>query len=698
MVSVVRSWHEVVAAHNRDGFTDNHDDHDDHNDFAYDHHDGYRLPPRLLSSSSHLRRRRSCVWGSGSRDQPGGKSGCSGNRWGRDPGRFKRGPHYLERRHPGQFAGVGLHRQRRSMGHRAGSRPTCRRRSCPKDALPPPQSGAHAGEMTDVLPRGRDPSGAPHPEPRAGFSLDDPTKELLRLLVGDPRGEAEELGQPIDWDSIWSLAESWRSEELALGSVVLAAREAVASEQAATPSALLVRARREEPLVRARRDEPGSAVSWAAAPVPRLQPELPSRIGAGVAAATWVRNVGIIVVLFAVWQLWGTGIAEAHSQSHLKSQYAQYALQVREEVSNGSSTADQSTIAPAAALTSATAPTPPRLTTAAKTPAALTAAAKVSAPPVESVAASGAREANLYAQTRTFVEAALPGGVLGRIRIPAIGVARYFVEGVGEDQLQEGPGRYPGSGLPGQVGNLAIAGHRTTYGAPFFELDHVRVGDKVIVDVPQGRAVYTVSQPPFAVSPYDTTVLADYGDTRLTLTTCNPPFFATTRLIVVAKLTEWLPTGARIPITRPVAETRPVPPRPSVRATVGGRGTDPATVEVAPAAVHPPLTSARTKVSAPNPSGTETPSRRTASGTATQALAKDASTAGGLADEGAGWHFGELPIALAVMIVLGALGALYGRVAGLLAGASRWLVMVPMWAAGLLVLFRVLGFLLPADL
>ena len=53
---------------------------------------------------------------------------------------------------------------------------------------------------------------------------------------------------------------------------------------------------------------------------------------------------------------------------------------------------------------------------------------------------------------------------------------------------------------------------------------------------------------------------------------------------------------------------------------------------------------------------------------------------------------------LAVMIVLGALGVLYGRMAGLLAGTSRWLVMVPMWAAGLLVLFRVLGFLLPADL
>ena len=497
--------------------------------------------------------------------------------------------------------------------------------------------------MTDVLPRGGAPSGAPHPEPGAGFSLDDPTKELLRLLVGERRGEPEEPGQPIDWDSIWSLADSWRSEELALGSVVLAASEAVASDPAATPSALLVRARREEPLVRARRDEPGPTVRRPAAPALLPQGGQPSRLGAGVAAATWVRNIGIIVVLFAVWQLWGTGIAEAHSQSHLKSQYAQYALQVREEVSNGSSMPDRSIIAPATALTSATARTPARLTTAAKTPAALTAAAKVPAPPVQSVVASGAPEANLYAQTRTFVEAALPGGVLGRVRIPAIGVARYFVEGVGEDQLQEGPGRYPGSGLPGQVGNLAIAGHRTTYGAPFFELDHVRVGDKVIVDVPQGRAVYTVSQPPFAVSPYDTTVLADYGDARLTLTTCNPPFFATTRLIVVAKLTEWLPTGARIPITRPVAEAGRTPPGLAVTPIERGTATAHATPALAPAAAHPQLTSARTKVSTPNASGTEAPVHTTTSGASTAALAKGAPTPGGLADDGVGCALTSFP-------------------------------------------------------
>jgi hypothetical protein len=82
----------------------------------------------------------------------------------------------------------------------------------------------------------------------------------------------------------------------------------------------------------------------------------------------------------------------------------------------------------------------------------------------------------------------------------------------------------------------------------------------------------------------------------------------------------------------------------------------------------------------------------------TEALAGDASTVGGLADEGSGWHFGELPTVFAVVIVLGALGALYGRVARLFSGASAWLIMVPMWAAGLLALFRVLGLLLPADL
>jgi hypothetical protein len=70
----------------------------------------------------------------------------------------------------------------------------------------------------------------------------------------------------------------------------------------------------------------------------------------------------------------------------------------------------------------------------------------------------------------------------------------------------------------------------------------------------------------------------------------------------------------------------------------------------------------------------------------------------GLASEGGGWHLARLPVVLAIVALLCALGTLYKRVARLCVGASRWLVLAPMWAAGLLVLFKVLGLLLPADL
>jgi LPXTG-site transpeptidase (sortase) family protein len=565
--------------------------------------------------------------------------------------------------------------------------------------------------MTDVLPRGYD--APPRPDERSDgvrFSLDDQTKQLLRLLIGDDRGAAGQSGQTVDWDSIWSAAESWRTEELALGSAVLAAEEAVVGEPMATPSALLVRARRDHVtpmatpsalLLRARRGDCSSSVSPPTVRVFKPAPELPKRLRTAVAGATWVRNVGIIVVLFAVWQLWGTGIAEAHSQSHLK---AQYALLVREETSGGISSGDKATVtsggAPAAATPARA--TKGAATRTAKTPITSATAAKAVASSAPGQAQGGPAGASSYAQTRAFVEGALPGGVLGRIRIPGVGVDRYFVEGVGEAQLQQGPGRYPGSGLPGQPGNLAIAGHRTTYGAPFFELDHVRVGDKVIIDVPQGRAIYTVSQPPFAVSPYDTNVLANFGGSRLTLTTCNPPFFATTRLIVVADLSEWLPTGAQIPVARvpadPAHMARRARTTSNVRPVFGAGAPVPAhrvAPRLPPATLHSPRPSGAAVAGGTIAKGG---SAKEVGGTGGEAV-NDASTISqGLADEGAGWHFGEVPLVLAVMLALAALGGLYGRVAKLFVGGSRWMVMVPMWAAGLLALFKVLGLLLPADL
>ncbi len=77
----------------------------------------------------------------------------------------------------------------------------------------------------------------------------------------------------------------------------------------------------------------------------------------------------------------------------------------------------------------------------------------------------------------------------------------------------------------------------------------------------------------------------------------------------------------------------------------------------------------------------------------------DAATVGQAAtDEGNGWHMARLPLVLAVVVALCALGALYERAVRFFTGISHWFVMVPLWAAGLLVLFRVLGLLLPADL
>ena len=584
--------------------------------------------------------------------------------------------------------------------------------------------------MTVVLP-GKDSQSWEGEEAASGDAvfLDDATKQLLRQLVEGARPAAEpSTGRPVDWDAIWSLAAKGPSEELALGSVLLAAEEAAAGELAMPPSALMAAVGRDghahaqargarrlpsPPLVHEARNEPKSAalvlheaprppavefpvvreVPKAGAPgrpvVQAASPgaELPKRLRRAVVGATWVRNLGIIVVMFYVWQLWGTGIAEAHSQSQLGAQY-------KALVQNATPYAGVSTTLPAAP--------------------ALPAGAGRQAGTVGASLQAKAFQANasLEAEAKAFSEATLPGGVLGRIRIPAIGVSDYFVAGVGEAQLQEGPGRYPGSGLPGQRGNVAIAGHRTTYGAPFFRLGEVHVGDTVIIDTPEGRATYRVSQPPFAVSPYDVDVLDDFGDARLTLTTCNPPFLATTRLIVVAKLSQWLPTGARAPVAL-VAAPQGGPA--AVPTTSGLALHARAASPVGPKAVRLsspsspvnsvavlPASRVGARMARPSPAGHLTPAAAVgpASGsTAGNEGINDAATVGQAATaEGNGWHMARLPLVLAVVIALCALGALYERAVRFFTGISHWFVMVPLWAAGLLVLFRVLGLLLPADL
>jgi len=127
------------------------------------------------------------------------------------------------------------------------------------------------------------------------------------------------------------------------------------------------------------------------------------------------------------------------------------------------------------------------------------------------------------------------GEAVAIIKIPKIGVEKAVVEGVGVEDLKKGPGHYPGTPLPGQPGNAAIAGHRTTYGAPFYDMDQLKPNDPILITTKQGSFKYAVESVT-PVSPTDVAVVKNTADNRLTLTTCNPRFSASQRLITVAAL------------------------------------------------------------------------------------------------------------------------------------------------------------------
>jgi sortase A len=127
------------------------------------------------------------------------------------------------------------------------------------------------------------------------------------------------------------------------------------------------------------------------------------------------------------------------------------------------------------------------------------------------------------------------GDPLGRIRIPEIGVSDVFVEGTGAGDLRQGPGHYPATPLPGQRGTVAIAGHRTTYGAPFHDVDDLERGDRIELTMPYGRFTYRVERTRI-VAPTATEVVDPVGHDRLVLSACHPLYSAAQRIIVFARL------------------------------------------------------------------------------------------------------------------------------------------------------------------
>jgi sortase A len=228
-------------------------------------------------------------------------------------------------------------------------------------------------------------------------------------------------------------------------------------------------------------------------------------------AITWSSVIGALAAVgYVAWQLWGTAAYEARSQDRLMAEFEQQlgrqtempTTRTASAVAAPAAPAEQFPLGPALANE---APSPPR------------------------------------------------GSAVAVLRIPRLGLEKAVVEGIGRQDLEKGPGHYPGTPLPGQAGNSAIAGHRTTYGAPFNHLDELEPGDDIWVTTLTGRYHYVVSDS-IVTRPSDVSSLRPTEDNRLTLTTCHPEFSARERFVVVATLTgepERPPTTAGTAVAAP---------------------------------------------------------------------------------------------------------------------------------------------------
>jgi sortase A len=136
---------------------------------------------------------------------------------------------------------------------------------------------------------------------------------------------------------------------------------------------------------------------------------------------------------------------------------------------------------------------------------------------------------------RAFARHARDGDPIGHLRLPSAGIDEVMVEGTGTADLRSGPGHYPYTPLPGQRGTVAVAGHRTTYGAPFRHLDAVKPGDRVELSMPYGVFTYRVERTRI-VRPTDVWVTDRVSFDRLILSACHPLYSAAKRIVVFARL------------------------------------------------------------------------------------------------------------------------------------------------------------------
>jgi sortase A len=137
---------------------------------------------------------------------------------------------------------------------------------------------------------------------------------------------------------------------------------------------------------------------------------------------------------------------------------------------------------------------------------------------------------------RRFAERTKPGEPIGRIVAPAMDdLDMVVVQGTDEAELEKGPGHYPETPFPGQGGTVGIAGHRTTYLAPFRHIDSMEEGDRIYLEMPYAKFTYEV-QKTSIVDPSDVGVVRYRGYERLVLSACHPLYSAEYRFIVYARM------------------------------------------------------------------------------------------------------------------------------------------------------------------
>jgi len=243
-------------------------------------------------------------------------------------------------------------------------------------------------------------------------------------------------------------------------------------------------------------------------------------------------TAGVVVLLFVVFQLWGTNIQEARAQDDLRGDFAASLTDAQTQLATLDATSREGTA------------------------------------PNESIVDAGDQSDEV--DQLPLPTPTLPGGLtsdvlrhffpndgdaVARIEIPAIDVDKIVVNGVQVADLRKGPGHYPGTAAVGTEGNTSFAGHRTTYGAPFNRVDELSPGDEIRVTGVLGTFTYRVMDPQSAfgdqletvhaegeghviVRPSATWVLGDFDDNRLTLTACHPKLSSRQRIIVAAELVD----------------------------------------------------------------------------------------------------------------------------------------------------------------